>query len=269
MSTSARRTALTPTGPRSTSWSAPYATCRSPTGPPGAAGSSFLHPALRLAAPPHEMAARSIEQRNVEGGLAVDATKHPGTGQRDVFVSYAHENADWARPLAANLHESGLEVWFDEWDITAGARLTQTLQEGLASSRAVVLVVSAAAIGKEWWQEEFNAAMAAVIGGSQRLVPVLLDDVALPPFVAGRAYVDFRHVDSPDAYRAALDQLVRAVRNVPQADRPARGGGIILPPSVYRAEGPQLARLRITRDAVVFSTGTAEARHQPAGIDYG
>jgi len=59
-------------------------------------------------------------------------------------------------------------VWFDEWDITAGVRLTQTLQDGLAASRAVVLVVSAAAIGKEWWQEEFNAAMAAVIGGSQR-----------------------------------------------------------------------------------------------------
>src|SRR6478609_8300929 len=119
--------------------------------------------------------------------------------ERDVFVSYAHENADWVRILAGNLHQSGLELWFDEWDITGGVRLSQRLQDGLASSRAVVLVVSAAAVGKQWWQEEFAAAMAAVIGKTQRLVPVLRDDVTLPPFVASRVYVDFRRADSPDA----------------------------------------------------------------------
>ena len=65
-----------------------------------------------------------------------------------MFVSYAHENADWVRTLAGNLHQSGLEVWFDKWDITGGVRLSERLQEGLASSRAVVLVVSAAAVGQ-------------------------------------------------------------------------------------------------------------------------
>jgi hypothetical protein len=157
--------------------------------------------------------------------------------RRDVFVSCAHENADWVRTLAGNLHQSGLEVWFDEWDITGEVRLSQRLQDGLASSRAVVLVVSAAAVGKQWWQEEFAATMAAVIAKTQRLVPVLLDKVTLPPFVAARVYVDFRRADTPDAYRAAFDQLVRAVRNLPQSDRPARGSGIVIPSSNPPAGG--------------------------------
>ena len=186
-----------------------------------------------------------------------------------MFVSYAAEDAEWVRVLAGNLHACGLEVFFDEWDIAAGARLSQRLQEGLASSRAVVLVVSAAAVKTERWQEEFAAAMAAVTAQRQRLVPVLLDEVGLPPFVAARQCADFRHVDSPDAYRAALEQLVRALRGQPQADRPAEGDGIVVPPTSYRVEGPRLARLRISCDEVVFSTGDTKTRHAPAGVDYG
>jgi hypothetical protein len=201
----------------------------------------------------------------------VNATEHPDTGadQRDVFVSYAAEDAEWVRILAGNLHASGLTVFFDEWDIAAGARLSQRLQDGLASSRAVVLVVSAAAVKKERWQEEFAAAMAAVTDQRQRLVPVLLDDIALPPFVAARQCADFRQIDSPDAYRAALDQLVRALHGQPQADRPAPGGWIVVPPTSYRTEGPRLARLRIASDEVAFTTGDTDTRHVPAGIDYG
>jgi hypothetical protein len=39
-----------------------------------------------------------------------------------------------------------------------GSRLSQRLQQGLESAGAVVLVVSRAAVSKEWWQEEFAAA---------------------------------------------------------------------------------------------------------------
>ena len=38
---------------------------------------------------------------------------------RDVFISYAHEDADRARPLAELLEELGWSVWFDH-DIPAG-----------------------------------------------------------------------------------------------------------------------------------------------------
>ncbi|MGH3997589.1 MAG: toll/interleukin-1 receptor domain-containing protein [Pseudonocardiaceae bacterium] len=119
-------------------------------------------------------------------------------GERwDVFISYAHEDQAWVRVLAEYLHRAGRDVFFDQWDVVGGSRLSQRLQQGLESAQAVVLVVSRAAVGKQWWQEEFAAAMAGVVAGVQRLIPVLLDDVPLPPFVASRVWVDFRHLDAP------------------------------------------------------------------------
>ncbi len=163
------------------------------------------------------------------------------TQRWDVFVSYAHEDEQWVQVLADNLHRVGLEVFLDQWEVVGGSRLSQRLQQGLASAD---VVVSAAAVGKPCWQEEFAGAMAGVVAGVQRLVPVLVDEVPLPPFVAGRVYVDFRYVDALAGYEARFAELVRAVRGLPVGDRPERGEGIVvMPPGVYRAEGRPVTRL--------------------------
>ncbi|MGH3928404.1 MAG: toll/interleukin-1 receptor domain-containing protein, partial [Pseudonocardiaceae bacterium] len=191
-------------------------------------------------------------------------------GERwDVFISYAHEDQAWVRVLAENLHRAGRDVFFDQWDVVGGSRLSERLQQGLASSQAVVLVVSRAAVDKQWWREEFAAAMAGVIAGVQWLVPVLLDDVPLPPFVAGRVWVDFRHLDAPAQYEARFADLLKAVQGDPLGDRPQRDGGIVVPPGIYRAEGPRAARLRIDRQQVVFSCVAQEWSHPPLGVDGG
>ncbi|MGH3936991.1 MAG: toll/interleukin-1 receptor domain-containing protein [Pseudonocardiaceae bacterium] len=187
----------------------------------------------------------------------------------DVFVSYAHEDAAWVRVLAENLHRAGRDVFFDQWDVVGGSRLSQRLQQGLESAQAVVLVVSRAAVDKPWWQEEFAAAMAGVVAGVQRLIPVLLDDVPLPPFVASRVWVDFRHLDAPAQYEARFTDLLRAVQGLPRGERPRRGGGIVVPPGVYRPEGPRAARLRIDRQRVAFSCADREWSHPPLGVDGG
>ncbi len=187
----------------------------------------------------------------------------------DVFVSYAHEDEAWVRVLAENLDRAGRVVFFDRWDVVGGSLLSQRLQQGLESAGAVVLVVSRAAVGKQWWQEEFAAAMARAVAGVQRLIPVLLDDVPLPPFVASRVWVDFRHLDAPAEYEARFADLLRAVQGIPLGDRPQRGGGIVVPPGVYRAEGPRAARLRIDRQQVVFSCADREWSHPPLRVNGG
>ncbi|MDQ3273593.1 MAG: toll/interleukin-1 receptor domain-containing protein [Actinomycetota bacterium] len=144
----------------------------------------------------------------------------------DAFVSYAHEDEAWVGVLAENLHRPGRDVFFDRWEIVGGSRLSERLQQGLESSAAVVLVVSRAAVSKPWWREEFAAAMAGAVAGVQRLIPVLLDDVALPPFVAGRVWVDFRQLDSPAAYEDRFAELLRAVAGRPAGDRPQRTGAL-------------------------------------------
>jgi hypothetical protein len=63
--------------------------------------------------------------------------------------------------------------------------------------------------------------------------------------------------------------LLRAVQGIALGDRPQRGGGIVVPPGVYRAEGPRAVRLRIDRQRVVFSCADREWSPPPLGVDGG
>jgi tetratricopeptide (TPR) repeat protein len=185
----------------------------------------------------------------------------------DAFVSYSHADAAWVHALAGNLERLGLHVFLDVWELVAGDPIAVRLQEGLAAADAVVFVVSPESVGRGWVNEEFAAAVAAAAAGRQRLIPVLLGEVPVPPLVAARLCVDFRHVDDPAGYEVRVRELAAAVRGEPAASRPAPGGGIVLPSAVYRAEGPRLGRLVITAGEVRFSTAGQEAAHRPGGLD--
>ncbi len=185
----------------------------------------------------------------------------------DAFVSYGHADAAWVRTLAGNLERLGVHVFLDAWELVAGDLIAVRLQEGLAEAGAVVFVVSPASVGRGWVNEEFAAAVAGAAAGRQRLIPVLLGEVGLPPLVAARLYVDFRHLEDPAGYEARVRELAAAVRGEPAASRPGPGGGIVPPSAVYRAEGPRLGRLVITAGQVRFSTAERAAAHRPGGLD--
>jgi len=185
----------------------------------------------------------------------------------DAFVSYGHGDAVRVRALADNLERLGLRVFLDTWELVAGDLIAVRLQQGLAAAGAVVFVVSPESVGRGWVNEEFAAAVAGAAGGRQRLIPVLFGEVALPPLVAARVYVDFRHVDDPASYEAKVRELAAAIRGLPVAARPKPGTGIVVPPGAYRAEGPRLARLTIAADEVRFSTAAGAFRHRPTGLD--
>src|SRR5262249_58285393 len=75
--------------------------------------------------------------------------------------------------------------------------------------------------------------------GSQRLIPVLAGEaVALPPMVASRFYIDFRHASTPGAYEAKVRELAAAIRGQPGQARPGPGGALVSPATVDRSQGP-------------------------------
>jgi hypothetical protein len=156
----------------------------------------------------------------------------------DAFVSYGHGDAEWVHVLAGNLERLGLHVFLDAWELVAGDLIAVQLQRGLAAADAVVFVVSAASVGRGWVNEEFAAAVAQAAAGGQRLIPVLAGEVALPPMVAGRLYIDFRHADDPAVYEAKVRELAAAIRGQPAHARPDPGRAIITPPKADRVKGP-------------------------------
>ena len=169
-------------------------------------------------------------------------------GGWDVFVSYGHEDAEWVRVLAGNLHRAGFDVFLDEWELVGGDRVTGRLEEAIRGSVNGVLVVSPHALSRPWVREEYEALLRqAVEQPGRRLIPVLYADAELPLFLANRLWVDFRGAGTTGPeYEARLGELVRCLQGRPAADRPARdgtvqwpagaGGEVVRPAGALRAE---------------------------------
>lgn len=91
----------------------------------------------------------------------------------DVFISHAGENKDsFVRPLAAALADLGLRVWYDECTLTIGDRLRAKIDEGLASCRYGVVVLSDAFFAKEWPKAELEGFFSREMEGGKVILPV-------------------------------------------------------------------------------------------------
>jgi len=94
----------------------------------------------------------------------------------DLFICHASEDKDgFVRPLAELLQESGIKVWYDEFKMTVGDSLRQSIDKGLAKSRYGVVVISHNFLRKKWPQQELNGLFAKEVAGSKVILPVWYD----------------------------------------------------------------------------------------------
>jgi len=91
----------------------------------------------------------------------------------DVFVSHAHEDKDSvARPLSVALERHGVNCWLDEFELRIGDSLRRRIDQGIASSRFGVVVLSPAFIAKGWTQYELDGLVTRTVAGEQNLLPI-------------------------------------------------------------------------------------------------
>lgn len=96
-----------------------------------------------------------------------------GAAEFDVFVSHASEDKDAVvRPLAQALHDSGLRVWYDEFELRIGDSLRRKIDSGIARSRFGIVVLSSAFFAKGWAQYELDGLVTRSVSGKQVLLPL-------------------------------------------------------------------------------------------------
>ena len=94
--------------------------------------------------------------------------------QHDLFICHASEDKeDFVRPLAQELRDKRLDVWYDEFQLTVGDSLREAIDKGLASSRYGVVVLSRHFFAKRWPQRELSALVAKENAeDNQRILPI-------------------------------------------------------------------------------------------------
>lgn len=97
----------------------------------------------------------------------------------DIFISYASDDRDQARLLAAMLESEGYTVWWDT-SLLSGDNYRTSIMTELGKSRAAIVVWSKNSVGSEWVQSEAGRAHA-----NQKLIPVKVrgldyTDIPLP-----------------------------------------------------------------------------------------
>jgi hypothetical protein len=136
------------------------------------------------------------------------------------FISYSSHDEDFARRLHADLQAKGVRCWFAPEDMKIGAKILDTLNEAIRLRDKVLLVLSEASIGSEWVEDEVTKAFAEERQRSGTvLFPIRVDDAVFETGEAwarklrdGRHIGDFRGWKEHDAYRKALDRLLRDLR---------------------------------------------------------
>ena len=126
--------------------------------------------------------------------------------RHQVFISYSHKDADWARSFAEALSKRGLGVWFDEFRVRAGESLRDALESGLRSSDVFVALIDAEHPGKPNLFFELGAA----IGMGKRVVAIVPKNfpaTELPSELRLRRYLTR---DSPEETAQELSESLTA-----------------------------------------------------------
>jgi hypothetical protein len=109
-----------------------------------------------------------------------------------IFISHTKADKPFVRRLAARLEKAHFHVWLDEHDLIAGDLLSQTISKALEAAKVILVVVSKASVKSRWLRYELNVATERMIKGECRVIPIVIDDSALPPEVIGLLFADCR-----------------------------------------------------------------------------
>jgi TIR domain len=109
--------------------------------------------------------------------------------RQEIVICYAHEDAARVERIVRVLRDASLQVFRDTDSILFGNSIAATVVRAIQLCRIALVIVSEASNTSHWISRE----IALLLQGATRIiVPVVIDDVPLPPTIRDHFAVDLR-----------------------------------------------------------------------------
>lgn len=126
-----------------------------------------------------------------------------------VFISYSHTDKEFVDKLAVQLVREKVHVWLDRWELHVGDSLITKVQEAISGASALLVILSNASVASEWCKKELNSALIRELEEKRVVIlPILIEDCAIPLFLKEKMYADFRN-DFDKGLRTTLEAIAK------------------------------------------------------------
>ncbi len=138
-----------------------------------------------------------------------------GRDPRQVFISHAHEDAEFAHRLAADLAARGWRPWIAPDSIRPGEKWVEAINRGLEACGVFLVALTPAAVASKWVTDETNVAKEMHQEGELRFIPLGVVDCRVPPLWRVHQRIPFK-----DNYAIGLAVLVTELESVGSPPEP-------------------------------------------------
>src|SRR5688572_8445600 len=108
--------------------------------------------------------------------------------RKSVFLSYSAADIANARRVHEALTSAGVRAWLDEREIKVGDDIPQAIDQGIAQSDYLAIILTQRSVASRWVRDEISAFQM----GEAPILPMLFEDCELPPLLRAKKHADFR-----------------------------------------------------------------------------
>lgn len=132
---------------------------------------------------------------------------------KDLFISHATEDKkDFVRPLAERLKRAGVDVWYDEYSISAGDSISASIDKGLIECNYGLVVISPDFLKKKWTEYELRSLLSKEVNQGKKIIPIW-HNVNYETVANRSLYLaDKKALSSSNGINQLTDEIIRIVR---------------------------------------------------------
>lgn len=109
------------------------------------------------------------------------------------FISHNNADKDVAREIALFLASENINVWFDEWEISAGDSIIEQINKGLQDCTHFIIIWSKNASKSNWVRKELQSILVKAIKSRKPIIlPIVLNKTNLPEIMSDIRYIKYR-----------------------------------------------------------------------------